>query len=309
MKSILKKAAAYTLLMALLVGTMGCSGSKKTETAATESNLGNTYPLNTDEKLVWATWTGSHSDYLDYKQQPFFKGLIEQTGVDIDFKFDVVGESFNLMLASGELPDVIQYDWYNIKGGPEKQIEDGVIIDLTEPIKKWAPNLKKYLEEHPDGARDLKADSGKYYVFPFLRGDEKLTVYEGMMVRKDYLDKYNLVVPETIDEWENAFKVMKDNGVKIPFSFEGNNCKPIMTAYNLTDSFMNTQIVKDVPIWEKYLLTIKEAAQYFNIGENKLYRIVNEYGDIEHTFIVQNGNRTMINRRKFENFLNELTAI
>lgn len=72
---------------------------------------------------------------------------------------------------------------------------------------------------------------------------------------------------------------------------------------------MNTQIVKDVPIWEKYLLTIKEAAQYFNIGENKLYRIVNEYGDIEHTFIVQNGNRTMINRRKFENFLNELTAI
>ena len=26
----------------------------------------------------------------------------------------------------------------------------------------------------------------------------------------------------------------------------------------------------NVPIWEKYTLTIEEAAQYFQIGENKL---------------------------------------
>ena len=26
----------------------------------------------------------------------------------------------------------------------------------------------------------------------------------------------------------------------------------------------------DVPIWEKYTLTIDEAAKYFRIGENKL---------------------------------------
>ena len=26
----------------------------------------------------------------------------------------------------------------------------------------------------------------------------------------------------------------------------------------------------DVPIWEKYTLTIEEAAKYFRIGENKL---------------------------------------
>ena len=28
----------------------------------------------------------------------------------------------------------------------------------------------------------------------------------------------------------------------------------------------------DVPIWEKYTLTIEEASKYFRIGENKLHR-------------------------------------
>ncbi len=29
----------------------------------------------------------------------------------------------------------------------------------------------------------------------------------------------------------------------------------------------------DVPIWEKYTLTIEEASKYFRIGENKLRRL------------------------------------
>lgn len=64
-----------------------------------------------------------------------------------------------------------------------------------------------------------------------------------------------------------------------------------------------------VPIEEKFLLTIKEAAAYFNIGENKLHRIASEYTDSEYKFIIQNGGRTLINRKKFENFLNNTTSI
>lgn len=64
-----------------------------------------------------------------------------------------------------------------------------------------------------------------------------------------------------------------------------------------------------VPIWERFLLTIKEASMYFNIGENKMHRIANDYIDSEHKFVIQNGNRVMINRKKFENFLNTITSI
>lgn len=65
----------------------------------------------------------------------------------------------------------------------------------------------------------------------------------------------------------------------------------------------------NVPIWERFLLTIKEASLYFNIGENKMHRIANEYIDSDYKFVIQNGSRTMINREKFENFLNQVTSI
>lgn len=64
-----------------------------------------------------------------------------------------------------------------------------------------------------------------------------------------------------------------------------------------------------VPIWERFLLTIKEASLYFNIGENKLHKIANEYMESDYKFVIQNGERKMINRKKFENFLNETTSI
>lgn len=31
--------------------------------------------------------------------------------------------------------------------------------------------------------------------------------------------------------------------------------------------------INDVPIWEKYTLTIEEASKYFHIGENKLRKL------------------------------------
>ncbi len=64
-----------------------------------------------------------------------------------------------------------------------------------------------------------------------------------------------------------------------------------------------------VPVWEKFMLTVKEASEYFNIGENKMYRIVNEEVDPNYSFIIQNGARTMIIKHKFENYLDNLETI
>ena len=68
-------------------------------------------------------------------------------------------------------------------------------------------------------------------------------------------------------------------------------------------------VSNNMPIWEKYLLTVKEASLYFNIGENKMYRIVNDCIRSDQKFVVQNGSRMMVNRKKFEDFLNNTTSI
>ena len=55
-----------------------------------------------------------------------------------------------------------------------------------------------------------------------------------------------------------------------------------------------------VPVKEKYTLTIKEAAAYFNIGIKKLRRIAE---DNLGTVAVYCGNRFLIIRPKFEEFI------
>ena len=63
----------------------------------------------------------------------------------------------------------------------------------------------------------------------------------------------------------------------------------------------------NIPIWEKYTLSIEEAAAYFRIGEHKLRRIINENRNAD--YLLWNGNRVQIKRVKFEKYVDSLEAI
>ena len=58
-----------------------------------------------------------------------------------------------------------------------------------------------------------------------------------------------------------------------------------------------------MPLWERYLMTIEEASMYFRIGENKLREVANEHKDV---CVLQNGNRMLIKKKKFEKLMNEI---
>ena len=66
---------------------------------------------------------------------------------------------------------------------------------------------------------------------------------------------------------------------------------------------------KVVPIWEKYMLTVAEAVQYFGIGEKKIRALIAENINTDYCFTVQIGSKSLINRQKFENFLNQITSL
>ena len=62
-----------------------------------------------------------------------------------------------------------------------------------------------------------------------------------------------------------------------------------------------------VPVWEKYTLTVREAADYFGIGEHKLRDLLDR--NVEMSLSVWNGNRQLIRRKKLEEFLDECDSI
>mgnify|MGYP000639878774 FL=1 len=63
----------------------------------------------------------------------------------------------------------------------------------------------------------------------------------------------------------------------------------------------------DVPIWEKYTLTIEEAAKYFRIGEKKLRQLAEENPNAN--WLIMNGNRVQIKRKQFEKIIDSMEVI
>ena len=217
MKTKLKKLCSLTLAGILTVSVLSACGKPKQNNADLDSpeKYGSEYPLKTNgDKLSLWLINSVHNEYKSYQDMPFFKETQKRTGVKLDVQGPTGGqfeESFNLMIASGELPDIILYDWADKKvaGGPAKYIKDGYIRDLTKVINKYAPNLKKILKENPELDKAVKTDEGQYYVFPYMNLTKPAT-YAGPIVRKDWLDDLGLEVPTTIDEWHTMLTEFKD---------------------------------------------------------------------------------------------------
>lgn len=63
----------------------------------------------------------------------------------------------------------------------------------------------------------------------------------------------------------------------------------------------------EVPIWERYTLTVEEAADYFRIGQKRIRQIIAE--DPTADFVLMVGNRAQIKRKLFEEYVDVATAI
>lgn len=70
---------------------------------------------------------------------------------------------------------------------------------------------------------------------------------------------------------------------------------------------MEASTTKHVPLWEKYALSVDEAAAVFGIGQNRLRSIIANNPDAE--YLVTVGAKTMIKRKIFEKYLDTATAI
>ena len=59
---------------------------------------------------------------------------------------------------------------------------------------------------------------------------------------------------------------------------------------------------KNVPIWEKANLTIQEAAEFSNIGQNKISEMLKMP---RCPFVLYVGKKKLVKRKEFERFIEE----
>ena len=137
------------------------------------------------------------------------------------------------MLASGNYPDVIQAQHNNMYAGGVSQLyNDGIIIELNDVIDKYMPNYKALLEAHPEVAKTLKDDQGRYLYFtvinPLSTPDEKVAAtWYGLQGRKDWMENVGIEeMPTTIDGWYEMLVAFRDldpngNGEQDEIPFDG----------------------------------------------------------------------------------------
>ena len=222
--------------MSVVIAFAGCASSTNNVTVFTEKQLeeiaSSDYPIKTEETLrVWTERGGSAiGNFSAPMEFPAMIQYQENLGVKLDWTFastTQLEQSFNLMVASGDLPDIIGYYFANngkegIPGGPEKAIEDGWLADMSPYLKDYAPNYYKLLQEDEWAAKNVKTDSGQVYMAPlYIRSEDypEGGVSAGYFFRQDWLDDLGLAVPETIDEWEIVLRAFKEKkGATAPLS-------------------------------------------------------------------------------------------
>jgi putative aldouronate transport system substrate-binding protein len=135
------KRIAASMMALAMTGTLiaGCSKEKSSDESPaptqgetkTEAGAPAAYPLKTDKTLsYWAELNGTpQSVKPTFEEIPFFQEWQKRTGVKLKFTqppANQAKEALNILLASGEQPDMIEYAWGNaFPGGPEKAIKDG----------------------------------------------------------------------------------------------------------------------------------------------------------------------------------------
>ncbi len=133
------------------------------------------------------------------------------TGVDLNWSLiptDVKDEQFNLIMTSGDLPDVMAY--YEGKKGfssVNKFGIEGAFLPLEDLIRENAPHLKAALLDDPNVREAITASDGNIYYIPMLSA---LNAARGWYIRYDWLEAVGKEVPTTTEELYDVLKAFKN---------------------------------------------------------------------------------------------------
>ena len=212
-KKILALSLAAVLGAASL--TTGCGQSSSTEASNKENSSSEAAEAGTEATApvltVWSDW--GISDYFkDQGDAYYWKAIEEATGVDLQFIDSSGGkDALSILVGTDDLPDIIiEYDG-TLPGGVQKMLADGSIVPLNDLMDAGKlPNFKAYLDSDPEADKLCKNDDGLYAWAPMIRKPDSPLVFNGNMIRQDWLDELGLQMPETIQEMEDTLLIFKE---------------------------------------------------------------------------------------------------
>jgi len=171
------------------------------------------FPL-TQEKVTLRVALPSNSGVEDFNTNKFTQWYEQQTNVHVEWILLPSGaealQKLNLMLSSGDFPDVIM-GFYEIT--PAQQVlygSQGIFIPLNDLIEQHGPNIKQAFALYPQLKDAVTAPDGNIYGLPEINDCYHCSMAQKLWIYKPWLDKLGLKMPETTEELYQVFKAFKE---------------------------------------------------------------------------------------------------
>lgn len=210
-----RKVVSLMLVSAMVAGMLaGCgsdSGSSKggssTETgsAAEASSSGETADDADDKSPITFEYFNADGKNGNW-DNPVAKAITEATGVTLDVSYPVASqgdakEDVALMIANDEYPDIIY-----AKGSATDLYQAGALIDMTDLIEKYGPNIKKMYGAEMEKLKWSQDDPGIYQLSYAGVNQKTLTTGGSCQIQWAALKENDYKYPKTLDEYEKMIK-------------------------------------------------------------------------------------------------------
>ena len=210
-----RKVVSLMLVSAMVAGMLaGCgsdSGSSKggssTETgsAAEASSSGETADDADDKSPITFEYFNADGKNGNW-DNPVAKAITAATGVTLDVSYPVASqgdakEDVALMIANDEYPDMIY-----AKGSATDLYQAGALIDMTDLIEKYGPNIKKMYGAEMEKLKWSQDDPGIYQLSYAGVNQKTLTTGGSCQIQWAALKENDYKYPKTLDEYEKMIK-------------------------------------------------------------------------------------------------------
>ncbi|PYI50790.1 extracellular solute-binding protein [Paenibacillus flagellatus] len=219
--------------MALSLALSACGGKSGGGTASDNAGKDGSQEAPTEISMSVIAWGTPVSD----NDNVLLKEMQKRTNTNLKIEWipdSTYDDKINVLLASGKLPDMV---FIENSDAPQVRtlVDQGVFWDLTPFIKEYKNLSRADLKE----TWDTSKINGKNYSIPRYYASFGGGVFP--QLRKDWLDKLGLKVPETIDDFYNVLKAFKEkdpdgNGKNdtIPFSTSSSYIGWVYALFNET---------------------------------------------------------------------------
>lgn len=203
---------SLSLVLVLLLALSMCAGAAGAEgVALSEPGVMPVVPNNGDVTLRFMVT--EHPAIIDWSTNEFIKWMEEKTNIKVEFEgipLEGRAEKVNLVLASGNYPDVFFGLAFTDAQIQQYGMEEGLLMPLNGLIEENAPLCNQIFEEIPGSKAQITQLDGNIYSMPNVNECYHCTLDTKMWINQTWLDNLGLKMPTTTDELYEVLKAFKE---------------------------------------------------------------------------------------------------